>query len=145
MSDTPGLNPGEVLLETAQAAEILGVPPRTLLRMVERGVIDCERTEGSENAAGHRRFKMSDVQALKRKGSPEIDRANTRLTQEQLDATVSSAEAQEILGVTFPTLWRWEHEGKIVAHRPTVANKLRFDRKTIEAIAAQRKAGDKDE
>lgn len=145
MSDTPGVSADEVWLETRQAAEILGVPERTLLRMADKGVIKCERTEGGKNGAGHRRFQMSEVRALKKKGSPEIERANSRLTAEQLATTVSTTEAQEILGVTYQTLWRWEQEGKIVAHRPTVANKLRFDRKTIEAIAEQRKAAAEDE
>lgn len=142
---TPGLNVNEVHLETQQAADLLGVPARTLLRMADRGRISFERTEGGDNGLGHRRFKLADVQALKRKGAPEIDRANSRLTPEQLAASVNTTEAQEILGVTYQTLWRWEQEGRITAIRPTVKNRIRYDRKTIEAIAEARAAGTVDE
>jgi excisionase family DNA binding protein len=136
-----GVDLEDLQVETSVAAKMLGVPTRTLVRMADRGRIPCERTPGEGKGAGHRRFRLSDVQELREKGAPEIDRANPSLTQEELDNTYSTAEVQEILNVGAHTLRRWEREGTITAHRPTVANKIRYDKATIEEIVWRRENG----
>lgn len=137
-TQTPGAEAGEVLLETAQAASILGLPTRTLVRMADKGAIPCERTGTAKKGYSRRRFRLADVEALKAKGSPEIARANPKISQRELENTVTSTEACEILGVSYHTLRRWEREGIIIARRPLVKNKVRYDRQTIEEIARRR-------
>jgi excisionase family DNA binding protein len=47
-------------LTTAQAAAVLGVSKRTVIRMIEAGEVPAERTPG-----GHARVKLAHVAAIR--------------------------------------------------------------------------------
>ena len=129
----------DLVVETSVAAEMIGVPARTLVRMVERGRIKCTRTksQGDKGGAGHRRFRVRDIKELRAKGAPEIERANSGLTEDELDDTMTTAEATKALGVKYHTLRRWEQDGIIKAHPKTVHNRVRWDRQSVEELAAK--------
>lgn len=129
----------DLVVETSVAAEMIGVPARTLVRMVERGRIKCTRTksQGDKGGAGHRRFRVRDIKELRAKGAPEIERANSGLTDDQLDNTMTTAEATKALGVKYHTLRRWEADGLIKSLPKTVHNRVRWDRESVEALVAR--------
>lgn len=54
MTDQPDL------LMPAEAADRLGLDPKSLIRYVERGWIGCQRTMG-----GHRRYFASEINAIR--------------------------------------------------------------------------------
>ena len=130
----------DLVVETSVAAEMIGVPPRTLVRMVERGRIKCVRTksQGDKGGAGHRRFRVRDIRELREKGAPEIERANSGLTDEELAGTMTTAEASKLLGVNYHTLRRWEADGQVEAWPRTVHNRVRWIRSSVEELAARR-------
>ena len=60
----------EVQLSTLQASRFLGLAPRTVIRWANSGRIPCVRT-----GAGHRRFRLGDLEAILQTGR---DSAPTR-------------------------------------------------------------------
>lgn len=51
------------------------------------------------------------------------------------DELIPIGEAARILGVSVPTLRRWEAQGKIAARRPTATDHRRFVRAEVEALS----------
>ena len=141
------INMDDLMVETSVAAEMIGVPARTLVRMVERGRIKCTRTksQGDKGGAGHRRFRVKDIRELRAKGAPEIERANPGLTEDELEDTLTTAEASKMLGVKYHTLRRWEQDGLIKSLPKTVHNRVRWDRASVEAMLASMEEGADDE
>jgi predicted site-specific integrase-resolvase len=131
----------DLVVETSVAAEMIGVPARTLVRMVDRGRIKCVRTksQGDKGGAGHRRFRVRDIKELRAKGAPEIDRANSGLTDEELAQTMTTAEVTKVLGVKYHTLRRWEADGIIESYPKTVHNRVRWIRSSVEALAEKQR------
>ena len=138
------VNMDDLMLETSVAAEMIGVPPRTLIRMADNNKVPCTRTPGGPGGMGHRRFRVKDIVKLRDSGAPEIERANTTISDDLLASTVTTAEARRILGVSYNTIRKFEEDGKIQAIRPPIRNKVRYDRASVEALAkARSKKGSK--
>lgn len=57
----------EVLLTSGQAAAFLGLSQATVLRWSRAGRIPCVRS-----AAGHRRFRLGDLETILNAGSPSV-------------------------------------------------------------------------
>ncbi len=57
------MNDDDIELTPGQAAEILGIHPRTLNRQADAGKVAFTRTEG-----GHRRYLLSVIQRIKLRG-----------------------------------------------------------------------------
>lgn len=55
------------------------------------------------------------------------------------DRLIPIGEAARILGVSVPTLRRWEREGKIAARR-TLGGQRRYSHATVQALAEKRVA-----
>lgn len=73
---------GHNYLSTREAAELLGVGTTSIKRWAEEGTLPCIKTAG-----GHRRFRRSDVLALRSpKGSDGEEAPLSSLTTVQLDA-----------------------------------------------------------
>jgi excisionase family DNA binding protein len=120
------------LIELSAAAAIVGVSVQTLRRMEERGKISAIRTTG-----GHRRFRTHDCIRLAASSPDEIYRGNAEmgLTEEEIAQSVTADDAAKRLGVSRPTLRRWEREGKIIPLRGRMGKKVLYNRESIEALA----------
>lgn len=64
------------------------------------------------------------------------------MSTKQLEKTVTADEAVTILGVSRPTLLRWEQEGRVKLSRIIVDKRLRYSRKEIEKLVGQTKPYD---
>ncbi|WNM69959.1 helix-turn-helix DNA-binding domain protein [Rhodococcus phage GuyFagieri] len=119
-------------IDLGTAAAIVGVSPQTLRRMEQRGKISATRT-----ASGHRRFRTHDAIRLARSAPEEVYRSSqaTRLTPDELAKAITADDAARLLGVSRPTLRRWEREGKIVAYPARQGKKTLYNRESIEALA----------
>lgn len=119
------------LIDLSTAAQIVGVTPQTLRRMENKGKISARRT-----ASGHRRFYTHDVIRMARAVPEEVFRSSVqdRLTPEDLAAAITGDDAARMLGVSRPTLRRWEREGKIKAMPGRQGRKSLYNRKSIESL-----------
>jgi len=120
------------LIELSAAAAIVGVSVQTLRRMEERGKISAKRTTG-----GHRRFWTHDCIRLAASSPDEIYRGSAEmgLTEEELAQSITADDAAKRLGVSRPTLRRWEREGKIIPLRGRMGKKVLYNRESIEMLA----------
>lgn len=79
----------EVLLSTRDAAAYLGVGTTSIKRWADDGALPCVRTVG-----GHRRFRMSDLERLRKPSGPEaststefgLPYALETMTRDEIDA-----------------------------------------------------------
>ena len=134
MSDNTSMD--DLMLETSVAAEMIGVPARTLIRMADNGKVPCTRTPGGPGGAGHRRFRTKDILALRESGAEEIDRANLAFTEEQIADSYSTPKTQEILGLSYNTVRKYELEGILESHRlPVPASPVRYTKESVRALA----------
>jgi excisionase family DNA binding protein len=119
------------LIELSAAASIIGVSAQTLRRMEDRGKISARRTSG-----GHRRYLTHDALRLQKTRPIEIYRgqAPKGVTSNALSKLISADDAAKQLGISRPTLRRWEREGKLVAHRNKMGKKVLFDKESIDAL-----------
>ncbi|WNY15168.1 helix-turn-helix DNA binding domain protein [Rhodococcus phage MacGully] len=120
------------LIDLSTAARIVGVTPQTLRRMEGRGKISGKRT-----ASGHRRFFTHDVIRLARSVPEEVYRSGVqdRLSPSDLAKAITGDDAARLLGVSRPTLRRWEREGKIKSMPGRQGRKSLYNRESIEALA----------
>lgn len=125
------------LIDLSAAASIVGVSAQTLRRMEARGKISSRRTPGGGQGQGHRRYYIHDAIRLARSGAEELYRgkAELGLTTDELKGTIGADDAAKLLGVSRPTLRRWEREGKIIAHRGRMGKKVLYNRESIEALS----------
>lgn len=140
MSDKKALDLSEIpnnLIDLSAAASILGVSSQTLRRMEERGKVSARRTSGGDKQGGHRRFYTHDILRLAEENPEEVQRRTgaETFTPEEVGNLVPADEAARLLGVSRPTLRRWEREGKLVAHRQRLGKKVVYNRETIEKLA----------
>lgn len=119
------------LIELSAAASIIGVSAQTLRRMEDRGKISARRTNG-----GHRRYLTHDALRLQKTRPIEIYRgqAPKGMSAKSLEKLITADDAAKQLGISRPTLRRWEREGKLVAHRNKMGKKVLFDKESIEAL-----------
>lgn len=111
-----GVN-AEGFLTVAQAASSLGVSETTLRRIEERGLIQPERRKWGKRYP-MRLYKREDLPKLKL----TLDGLGFRF---EADATMTTAEVAERLGVDETTLRTWERLGKIpVAKRDTCGRRV---------------------
>lgn len=120
-------------LNSKAAAQHLGVHSRTILRMIQRGVLTPCRS--GERNAGHY-FDKADLDRLIEEGFDEQKRVRNRDLVDP-ETMISTVDAIKDLDVTRQTLWRWEQEGAISGFRS--GNRVYYDRRTIEALAKGRK------
>ncbi|AXQ61377.1 helix-turn-helix DNA binding protein [Gordonia phage Marietta] len=146
--DTPDI---DTLVSVDQAATLLGVPSWVLRRCLRNGMktLPMSRTAGShmripvsalldhaeDIVEEIRRWRMdtarrSDSRNLPRKGTPEGITALRKQMKETMDANTAAT----LLGVSRPTLRRWEREGKIIGFRPLGPKQVRYSRESIEAL-----------
>ncbi|AYD83250.1 helix-turn-helix DNA binding protein [Gordonia phage Buggaboo] len=139
------------LVSINQAAVLLGVPAWVLRRCLRDGMetLTVTRTAGS-----HQRVpvitliddyekiieeiyqwrlavaKRSDSKTLPRKASPEQIEKLREVIRETIDANTTA----NLLGVSRPTLRRWEREGKIVGVRPLGPKQVRYYRESVDSL-----------
>ncbi|AET09795.1 putative DNA binding excisionase protein [Gordonia phage GRU1] len=137
-----------VLISLEQAAEVIGVHDYTLRRAVIEGMKSLRIAQTSGN---HRRVYLDQildnhdqiVSELSRRRENtrwedkpvEIDPDKSGKLRQVLRETVDANTAAMELGVSRPTLRRWEREGKIVGTRPLGPKQVRYYRQSIEALA----------
>ena len=139
------------LVSIDQAAVLLGVPAWVLRRCLHDGMktLPVTRTAGS-----HQRIpvetllndyeliieeihewrlataRRSDAENLPRSASPESIDKLRQVIRETVDANTAATA----LGVSRPTLRRWEREGKIVGTRPLGPKQVRYYRESVESL-----------
>ncbi|AXH50336.1 helix-turn-helix DNA binding protein [Gordonia phage NatB6] len=141
------------LVSINQAAVLLGVPAWVLRRCLNRQG-GMETLPVSRTAGAHQRVpvktliddyeliieeihnwrleisRRSDSKSLPRKSSPEKIAELRKVIRETIDANTAAT----MLGVSRPTLRRWEREGKIVGVRPLGPKQVRYYRESVEAL-----------
>lgn len=124
------------LIDLSAAAAIVGVTAQTLRRMESRGKITSRRTPGGSRGSGHRRYRTHEAIMLARKRPIEQRRGSVEatMTAEEIEKTIPADDAAKLLGVSRPTLRRWEREGKLVSYPARLGKKVLYDRETIEAL-----------
>lgn len=78
------------------------------------------------------------IEAIKVVHNEVVENYEKRIAQEhkaEQEASVSSKQAMEMLGVTKPTLWRWKNEGYLVPFKIGAKNRYRMS--DIERIKKQ--------
>ncbi|WGH22065.1 helix-turn-helix DNA binding domain protein [Gordonia phage MerCougar] len=142
----------KTMISLEQASLLLGIPVRILRQFIAdeagRNVLPVISTSGS-----HLRIQLDPIvnspkeileaYSTWRKGcSPKIwnpaDHAEELERAEELRAvireTYDADTAAIMLGVSRPTLRRWEREGKIVATRPIGPKQVRYYRESVDAL-----------
>lgn len=140
---------GFVSLE--QASKLIGVPQHILRRaLVDHHITSLEpiRTGGQ-----HRRFDLSNLLSNHEEILAEVSATAPKApywhSEQYTEALEQAAELREVirttedadsvahrLGVSRPTLRRWEREGKIVGVRPLSSKKIRYHRESVKSLEA---------
>lgn len=139
------------LVSIDQAAVLLGVPAWVLRRCLHDGMktLPVTRTAGShqripvdtllndyeliiEEIAEWRAAtaRRSDAEHLPRSASPDAIEKLREVIRETVDANTAAS----ILGVSRPTLRRWEREGKIIGTRPLGPKQVRYYRESVDSL-----------
>ncbi|ATS93141.1 helix-turn-helix DNA binding protein [Gordonia phage Patio] len=143
-----------VLISLEQAAEVIGVHDYTLRRAVIEGMKSLKIAQTSGN---HRRVYLDQILdnhdqivaelARRRENTRwedkpiEIDPEKSAKLREVLRETVDANTAAMELGVSRPTLRRWERESKIIGTRPLGPKQVRYYRESIAALLDNQAVG----
>ncbi|WGH20840.1 helix-turn-helix DNA binding domain protein [Gordonia phage Commandaria] len=143
--------PIDNLVSINQAAVLLGVPAWVLRRCLNDGM---ETLPVSRTAGAHQRVpvkaliddyekiideihqwrintsRRADSKTLPRKSSAEKIAELRKVMRETIDANTAAT----MLGVSRPTLRRWEREGKIIGVRPLGPKQVRYYRESVAAL-----------
>lgn len=123
------------------AAEIVGVPTRTLERMEERGKITSRRLITVSGRPGERRYSLHD--ALRLLWSDPEERhekvlRSTDINPDELGKVITAAEAAQLLGIARGTLHKWEAAGRLSPKGFKLDRQTVYDRAEVEAILEKR-------
>lgn len=150
------------LISVEQAAEVIGIPDYTLRRALTEGMrtlkivqtsgkhrrialrdllgyAERELVDGSKITIERQQEIVEELHQRRRdsrwEDAPvELDPEKSKQLRDTLRETIDADAAAKALGVSRPTLRRWELEGKIIGTRPLGPKQVRYFADSIEQI-----------
>ena len=150
------------LISVEQAAEVIGVPDYTLRRALTEGMrtlkiahtsgkhrrvalkdllgyVERELVDGSKITIERQQEIVEELHQRRRdsrwEDAPvELDPEKSKALRQTLRDTIDADTAAKRLGVSRPTLRRWELEGRIIGTRPLGPKQVRYFDDSIKQI-----------